>query len=129
MDDDEGYSQGDDQEASGGLQSDGKWSVLVLRETPLKAAYPSIHRYGVSATPGLAPGELLQQIQSVTEPSSTSGFRPIMAPPDNALGGSDILQTLIHECGVKPTNINELVEELPSRAVGDALIDYYFRDV
>ncbi|KAH8830529.1 fungal-specific transcription factor domain-containing protein [Flagelloscypha sp. PMI_526] len=112
--DDDAYSQGDDQEPAGGLQSDGKW-------------------YGVSVTPGVAPGELLQQLQRVAESSTSRGKPSIPSSTDTPFresgDGPDMLQTLIHECGVKPTNINELIEELPPLRVGDALIDYYFRDV
>jgi hypothetical protein len=39
---------------------------------------------------------------------------------------ADNLNSLVQECGLAPHKITELMEELPSPRMSDALIDYYF---
>ena len=42
---------------------------------------------------------------------------------------ADLLQSLIHDCGLSEERLHEFMEELPDRKSTDLLIDYYFKNM
>lgn len=42
---------------------------------------------------------------------------------------ADLLQSLIHDCGLSKNKVHELMQELPAKESTDLLIDYYFKNM
>ena len=42
---------------------------------------------------------------------------------------ADLLQSLIHDCGLSKNKVQELMQELPAKESTDLLIDYYFKNM
>jgi len=66
-------------------------------------------------------------IEAATQPHKlhSSAFPPSLDEPSP----SDNLKSLVQECGVAPHKLPELVQELPPKALCEALVDYYFTSI
>ncbi|KAL0949504.1 hypothetical protein HGRIS_009557 [Hohenbuehelia grisea] len=120
--DDDGQSQPDEQDPSGGSFHSGKW-------------------YGNSASTSVAPSAVLEQLKNVAPNSGENGetSRASLNGQPNGLTSiidavaeptaADNLKYLVQECGVSPHKISELLQELPPLRISDVLIDYYFASI
>jgi len=152
--DDDAQSQAEENDPVGGTFQSGKWygncalgsvapaSVLEpvrsfklcagghvnQYDLQLKNVGISLDERGVHISPRPVDARNIDLMQASSTMHASSAAGKLLAE-DLEWSAVESLESLVHECGVTPHKISELLQELPPIRFSEALIDFYFQNM